>query len=576
MKSIRIKILVSIFFITVITTLAITVVFYQKAADTIEDNYILSNQQRNRQLIESLDQSMQEVLHISVEASCDPELKKKTHEYTVGQKDQTLEEIAEILKIYYKQNAAISSYHLILPNQQVLVTSEAYPIFRKVIEKRNIEAIIRESQEKAGPFLLKSLISGKASQLAFVEEIVVNGEVLGYLCANIEERSLYYNYLSEMKTETVEEVMLLDVEDKIISSDNAEQIGTISHLQVEREPADKRTELVSLDEDNIYFYSRASFSGCALYISADRESVLGDLTQLRLYYSGIFLVFLLMAAILAFYLAQMIYRPIKQLTTTVKQVSEGNLETRAAITSKDEIGTLSEEFNQMLDHIEELIEQVIEKEKLKKDAELEALQYQVTPHFMYNTLNAIKYSAKIKGEQELAGLIENFVELLQASISKKGAFLTVTEELYILENYIRLQEFRSHATIQMRCEISEEAQSCLLPRLLLQPLVENSLLHGIDLKENNGVIKITAKVEEEVLFLEVSDNGRGISQEKIAQVLYKKTKKIKGFTAIGIPNILERLKLYYGERAGMDYQSDETGTTVIIHLPKEVYDDQEE
>ncbi|MGF6988804.1 two-component system sensor histidine kinase YesM [Lachnospiraceae bacterium PF1-21] len=576
MKSIRIKILVSIFFITVITTLAITVVFYQKAADTIEDNYILSNQQRNRQLIESLDQSMQEVLHISVEASCDPELKRKTHEYTVNQKDQTLEEIAEILKIYYKQNAAISSYHLIIPSQQVLVTSEAYPIFRKVIEKRNIEAIIRESQEKAGPFLLKSLISGKPSQLAFVEEVAVNGEVLGYLCANIEERSLYYNYLSEMKTEAVEEVMLLDVEDKIISSDNAEQVGTASHLQVERGAADKRTELVSLDEDNIYFYSRAYFSGCALYISADRESVLGDLTQLRLYYTGIFLTFLLIAAILAFYLAQMIYRPIKQLTTTVKQVSEGNLETRADITSKDEIGTLSEEFNQMLDHIEELIEQVIEKEKLKKDAELEALQYQVTPHFMYNTLNAIKYSAKIKGEQELAGLIENFVELLQASISKKGAFLTVTEELYILENYIRLQEFRSHATIQMRCEISEEAQSCLIPRLLLQPLVENSLLHGIDLKENNGVIKITAKVEEEVLYLEVSDNGRGISQEKIAQLLYKKTKKTKGFTAIGIPNILERLKLYYGERAGMDYRSDVPGTTVIIHLPKEVYDDQEE
>lgn len=115
---------------------------------------------------------------------------------------------------------------------------------------------------------------------------------------------------------------------------------------------------------------------------------------------------------------------------------------RAEVETGDEIGILCREFNVMLDDIQELIQKVIEEERLKKDAELEALQYQITPHFMYNTLNSIKFAALIRGEKELGGLIGDFVELLQATISKKGTFLTVADEFHILNNYVHLQEFR--------------------------------------------------------------------------------------------------------------------------------------
>ena len=107
---------------------------------------------------------------------------------------------------------------------------------------------------------------------------------------------------------------------------------------------------------------------------------------------------------------------------------------------------------------------------LKKDAELEALQYQITPHFMYNTLNSIKYAALIKGEKELGGLIGDFVELLQASINKKGTFISVADELHILKNYIHLQEFRYQGGFDVEYDISQEAYGCYIPRLILQPL----------------------------------------------------------------------------------------------------------
>lgn len=577
MRSIRSKVLISILLITVITASAITGIFYVKSAATIEENYIASNQQQNRQIIESLDQTTQEVYQVLVEASCDEEIKAKIKEYTAQKEDKTLTEIVSLLQSYNQRDTAISSFHLIIPDEQVLVTSEAYPKFKKVIERHSIGALIKETQDQAGPLLLNNLISGRRPHLAFAEPINDNG-VVGYLCANIEERYLYYNYISEMQNDTIKEVMLLDQNNEVITAGDDRQgealARTVKVMKEKFKASDASLQDVSIDEETLYFYSRAPFSRCALYISVDREMVLGDLAKLRLYYLGILMIFLIIAGILASYLARLIYKPVQNLTRTVKRVSEGELSTRAQITSQDEMGDLAMEFNQMLNQIEILIKQLIEKEQLKKDAELEALQYQVTPHFMYNTLNSIKYAALIKGEKELADLIENFVELLQASISKKGAFLTVSEEVHILQNYVRLQEFRSNTAIKVIYEIEPAASNCLLPRLILQPIVENAILHGIDIKKGDSLILISAAVSGEKLKIEIKDNGRGMSEEQIRRLLNSQAKKTKGFTAVGIPNVRDRLALYYGEKSRLRYVSSDQGTTVMIYLPA-TYDEKE-
>jgi len=229
----------------------------------------------------------------------------------------------------------------------------------------------------------------------------------------------------------------------------------------------------------------------------------------------------------------------------------------------------------MLDYIEALIAQVIEEEQQKKDAELEALQYQITPHFMYNTLNSIKFAAFLKGEKELAGLIGDFVELLQASINKKGSFLSVADEIHILKNYIHLQDFRYQGSFRVKYEISEEAYRCYIPRLILQPLVENALLHGIDIKRQTGKIWISGNVSEGKLILIVKDNGRGMTKEQIRDLFNSHAKKTNGLSAVGIPNVKERLELYYGTQGGMEYVSSGNGTEVTVFLPA-IYDMPEE
>lgn len=304
-----------------------------------------------------------------------------------------------------------------------------------------------------------------------------------------------------------------------------------------------------------------------LFTIVDKAVVLGDLLWIRCFFFGILSAFLVMALILALYLSGLIYRPLSRLMLAMEEVSGGELHTRAQVESGDEIGELAMEFNEMLDKIEDLIGRLIEEENKKKDLELEALQYQITPHFMYNTLNSIKFAALLKGDVEIGRVIGDFVELLQAAVSKKGTFLTVTEEIYILKNYIRLQEFRYGGGFEVTYELEAEAQECLVPRLILQPLVENALLHGMDMKDNAGKIKICASVADGRLFLKVTDNGRGMSRAQIEKLLTAEAKKERGFTAVGIPNIRDRLKLYYGEQGGLMYESGENGTTAIIYLP---------
>ena len=325
--------------------------------------------------------------------------------------------------------------------------------------------------------------------------------------------------------------------------------------------------MAGTDQENIYIYCEGSFSGCGIFASVKRSAVLSDLMQMRKYVFGMAAVFVLIAMLAAVYISRIVYKPVQKLMTAMKSISDGEMDTRAEVVSRDEIGLAAEEFNRMLDRIEELIGQLIQEEKKKKDAELEALQYQITPHFMYNTLNSIKCYALIHNEKEIAGVIEDFVELLQTCIRKKGTFLTVAEEMQVLKNYIHLQEFRNGEEYQVVYQMEQEAEQCRIPRLILQPLVENALIHGLDLKHDRKQLTIEAYTSGSRLYMKVRDNGRGMTQEQIEELLKKKGKKTKGLTAVGIPNIQERLKLYYGTQAKLTLESSGEGTEATIYLP---------
>ena len=569
--SIRNKILISIILTTLLTTLGIAAVFYYKSAQMIEDNYILVLQKRISALTDTIDGMLQDVCNITINAACDDEVEEKVIDYLQNEDEKKLEEISEILRLYCKENDAISSMYLLIPDKNQVITSRDYPVYRSNFNREKQDEFIKSVEENSGPVILEDLMNPDEKVLSFAETVEdEDHNIIGYICSNIKERRLYYDYIDDIKNTNRLSVYLLNKEQVLTSTEAlsmgenfANQSKSEENEAVLKSDADAAGE----DRENIYLYCRGAFSGCGIFAQIERKELLGDLRSMRKYVIGVVAVALFLSGFLALNFAKLVYEPVKRLTKAMKKVSEGELDTRVQLSSQDETALMAAEFNRMLDQIQELIQRIVEEENAKKDAELEALQYQITPHFMYNTLNSIKCAAMIKGEQELAGVIEDFTELLQTCISKKGTFLTVADEMQILKNYIHLQEFRNGEEIQVEYNIMQEAEQCMIPRLILQPLVENAMLHGFDLKKQQGMLRISACVQQDKLYLEVADNGRGMSKEQIHQLLTSQVKKTKGLTAVGIPNVRDRLKLYYGNEAKLSYQSSSEGTRAMIYLP---------
>lgn len=566
-RSIRSKMLISIIGITLLTALAMAGVFYIRAAHMIEQNYTTLLQQRTRLMSDTIDDMLKDICNIDINASCDQEIKENVRLYLKDGDERRLNEISSRLRTFVRKNPSMYSMYLIIPESNQIVTTLDYPVYRRITDEKAMTDFQKKAEEDSGPVILEDMIHDGEKLLAFTEKIMDDdGKLLGYVSVNIEERSLSYGYFDQPENEDISKLCLVR-KGKIIASD------TLSQMGLEFDQDGRYTQWTSVrncagaDKENIYVYCEGAFSGCGIFALVRRNVILSDLLKMRKYIAGITAAFIALALAAAFYLTHIVYNPVKKLTVAMEQVSAGDMDTRAEVVSKDEIGLAAEEFNRMLDRIEELIVRLISEEKMKKDAELEALQYQITPHFMYNTLNSIKCYSMIRGEKELAGVIEDFVELLQICISKKGTFLTVAEEMQVLQNYIRLQEFRNGEQFETKFEADEEAEQCLVPRLILQPLVENSILHGLDVKKEKGRLGITAAVKKNVLYLRVTDNGRGMTQEQICELLTKKAKKTKGLTAVGVPNVRDRLKLYYGEKAELTYKSSCEGTTAEIYLP---------
>ena len=565
LQSIRSKVLLAILVVTIVTACSITVVFYFKSAGMIEENYSTNLYGRVKQTVTSLDDSLQEIYYINVKAASDINMVQYIKEYRSSHSGEALDGIAELLRNYRTEYKDLSSLYFIFPDERIAVTSEDYPVCKRDIPEAEIEKIRRTETEEAVPIMFGDMVHDTGKQLSCIQAVTDDdGIVLGYMLANTEERTLFYEYLEPVYDEKVSKALILDKNREIVTSKDYESVGQV-YEGVDRLPSTSGIE--SQDAREIRIFYQGAFSKCGLYMEIQKSEVLWDLKQMQIFLVAIFFLFLMIGGILATSITRAMYKPIKNMTDTVEKVSKGDLSLRVDVTTEDEIGTLCREFNHMLDNLEDLIARVIEEERLKKDAELEALQYQITPHFMYNTLNSIKYAALIKGEKELGGLIGDFVELLQASVNKKGTFISVADELHILKNYIHLQEFRYQGSFDVEYDIAKDAYGCYIPRLILQPLVENAILHGIDMKGGNGRLVIRGRVEGTRLTLSVIDNGRGMTKEQIEELLSSKAKKTNGLSAIGVPNVRERLELYYEAEGGITYESGENGTTATIFLP---------
>ncbi len=259
------------------------------------------------------------------------------------------------------------------------------------------------------------------------------------------------------------------------------------------------------------------------------------------------------------------------------KVSLGDFNIRKSIEGNDEIGELYEDICQTVESVKQLIEEnysaKVQKEELKrkqKEMQFEMLSSQINPHFLYNTLETIRMKAYCNGETELAGVVKKLSKLLRRNLEVSDRSVSLASELEMIEAYLTIQKFRFGERISYHIENEIESEKYYLLPLLLQPIVENAFIHGLEAKQGSGKIVCSIKEQNHCLKIAISDNGLGISKERLQQIqrsLYGE--QIEERNRVGLKNINERIKLYYGDMYGITIESiEDQGTTVTIVLPK--------
>ena len=276
---------------------------------------------------------------------------------------------------------------------------------------------------------------------------------------------------------------------------------------------------------------------------------------------------LIAGIVLAYMISRHITRPVKQLAETMELVEKNYLDVSVPTDQKIvELEILSKGFNNMLSHIQQLLEDVRAEEQEKKALEIKMLQAQINPHFIYNTLNSIKMMAVMQGSRGIQNMTEALGSILRSSLSKAEEQITLREELALLEQYIYIQNIRYKGNIEYEVDVQDESLLDLrLQRFLLQPLIENAILHGIEAAPHHGgTIRLTAWREKREIYISVEDDGAGIPPE-ILQRLQRHEQVTQG--SIGVHNVDERLRMLYGEDCGLSFESEEhVRTCVTVHL----------
>lgn len=272
----------------------------------------------------------------------------------------------------------------------------------------------------------------------------------------------------------------------------------------------------------------------------------------------------LTALLLCRILAERFLRNIELLTDAVEGIGKDNLQLNVVITSGDEAEVLYHRFEDMVDRIKEQIIDIRMHEKEKRVLALRALQAQINPHFLYNSLNTIKWMGQMQGAEAVVDVVDALSSIMQVNMSKK-TYMTFQEELDYLNKYICMKEFQKAARIKFVCKIEEELRQCYILKMLIQPIVENSLKHGGVMEDKDGYISISIYADGGDVVIDVEDNGRGLSEEESRDILARLQKG----DGIGLFNIQKRIQLYYGEEYGVSITGEKgIFTCVSLRIPK--------
>ena len=308
------------------------------------------------------------------------------------------------------------------------------------------------------------------------------------------------------------------------------------------------------------------YTGWKLVGVVPAESLASNHIQLRLFGIFVVLFFIFFLVFVNLGVSERIAVPIKALEQSVKELEAGSETVDIAIGGPYEVQHLGNSIRSMVSTMRQLMDDIIRQEESKRKSELDVLQSQINPHFLYNTLDSIVWMIENNRYDDAIVMVTSLARLFRISLSRGRTLITVGEELEHARHYMTIQKMRFKNKFTSEIRADGEALGCETVKLVVQPIVENAIYHGMEYADGDGEILVWAHIEGEDLYIDVTDNGPGMRQEQVDRLL--RAAPSRGGSGIGLRNVHQRIQLTYGEPYGLEIESEpDEGTTIRIHLP---------
>lgn len=294
-----------------------------------------------------------------------------------------------------------------------------------------------------------------------------------------------------------------------------------------------------------------------------------NMLKTRLFIVFVILLIIFIVILINSYISFRVTNPIRELEKSVKALEEGNLDADIYMGGSYEVQHLGKSVQDMKFRIKGLMQDIVSEHEEKRKSEFDSLQAQINPHFLYNTLDIIVWQIENEKQSEAVHTVTALARFFRLSLGKGKNIVTVRDEIDHVKNYLMIQHMRFKNKFDYEFDIAEDVLELPSLKLMLQPLVENAIYHGMEFMDGDGMITVKAWRKEDELYLSVADNGLGMTEDKVEMILTGKSSSGNGRgSGIGVKNVNERIKLYFGEAYGITIDSEpDEGTTVIIHLP---------
>ena len=412
-------------------------------------------------------------------------------------------------------------------------------------------------------------------------ELTSNGtSTLGVLLVDMNYSSIEQILKKANVGNSSEYVYLIDGKGEIIYHPGQKLIYTDLYQENNIEAAgyeDGSTEEIFQGEKRLVTVKTVSYTGWKIVSVVPMSSFDMGMTGTKYFVIMLVTVSMLAVILLNQLVSASIAMPLKKLNNSVKEWETGNMNPSIYIGGSMEVEHLGCTLRSTVEQIRQLMQDIVVEQEEKRKSELDALQSQINPHFLYNTLDSIVWMIEGERYEDAVFMITQLASLFRISLSRGKTVISVEDELKHARNYMNIQKVRYKNIFEVRFDIDPEILQCCTVKLVVQPLLENAIYYGVECMDGDGEIDVNGYRREDDIYIEVRDNGLGIPEDEVEQLLKENNRVHKRGSGVGLLNVHNRIRLRFGEEYGLEIESEpDEGTTVRIHLPYIVYTPEEQ